>query len=412
MLETFLNKVTDEFKNEVLNKTRKEVYEILGDTILTEEQRNGIELFFVQPLYYSKMNYYMAAYYKHNETDVKSIISDPNISDEDKESFLSIMLQKLNLNSTGDNESDANLILNKLFYTSEYTQTGISTLKSSDSVFNVYLKNKTSFYFNENIATFLYDKPSTIYGAENLLSSLTIPALQNNIVSIKDLSKYNNDFFNTYYQNGALVLLNTSKIETKTVTLGSNSEEAVGIISGIFWDFIVEGNNSDYEVSEKNSNYFGFDLKTITVKVKVNKSVKITYKYIPYDPSIFSYVQSQLEGYTTKVAFPFRVDFNLSITKEANKDYLIDLTNDYMSYNDFFNTLINDSVVKLNRHNDIVKDSVALIYLSPLFYKRMNTNYLGIPFNESKILNFVNPDNVLIKLTKITCEDTGNVFTF
>ena len=413
MLEDFVSKLSEDFKVKVLETTRKEVYNILGDKYLTDYEKDGIEMYFVQPLYYSKLYYFMSVYYKYNETDIESIVTNDNISDDDKRYFLDLMLTKLNLTSTDDVNKDAQLILNKLFYSKDIIKSGVEELKKDDNVFNILFNNKTSLYFNEEIRDYVYKKPSTVYSADELNTHIYVPDILKNITSTEEINKYLNEKQQTYYENGVLVLLKASNLKKHSFTLGGSNSSDEKTIEGYIWDItIVEGENQDYKVIENNKNYFGFDKKYLTFSTAPKNKIKVEYTEIVVDDDVVNQLNANLVGFNTKMSLPFKIDAEVTILHDKNKDILTPLTEKYIDYDLFFRKIGREIMSVLLKNSDIVKKLSTKAYLSPMLYKIIDASYVGIPFMSSKITSSINKDNCLIKIKKITCEDTENVYTF
>jgi len=411
MLESFNSLISTQFKEAVLNTTRKEVNNIVDTSTMTDEQKEAIETFFVQPLFWSKLYFFSGIYFQYNETDITSTIMNPNISDEDKKYFIDTLLIKLGIESTGDINKDAQLILNKLFYTNEVKTTEISSLLSNSEIKTIQFSPNLIHFCNE-LSQYAYDNFKDLYLAENLKSLFFISEIADGAVSFDKINEYFSTKQSTHHYNSAALYTSNSTIvkDSQTIYVSDGDVKTVSI-DGMFFDIkITADNNENLKISFTDNNFIGNEKKEYLLTLIGPINITIDLYGSKISDNTASEINSVLKEYDYKIMAPFKIEAEITVTNENNLENLYELTN-FNNYNDFFEkikTCANELILNKN----MITDYVANIFLNPFVFKSINFNYLGIPFDKTKITSNINKDNCLIKISKITVKETGNVYSF
>jgi len=411
MLNNFNSLISDSFKKAVLNTARKEVNNIVDTSVMTDEQKEAIETFFVQPLFWSKLYFFAGIYFQFNETDITSVIMNPNISDDDKKYFLNTLLLKLGIDSTGDINKDAQLILNKLFYTNEIKTSKVSSLLEHNEIKAIQF-NPNLIHFCNELSQYAYDNFKDLYLAENLKSLFYISEIADKTVSFDKINEYFNTKQSTYHRNSVAIYTSDATIvkNSQNIYVPEGDIKTVSI-DGMFFDIkILADNKENVKVSFAKNNFIGNEKKEylLTLIGPVNVTIELYGSEISND--IISEINSTFKEYDCKVMAPFKIEAEITVNNENNLNKLYELTN-FKDY-DYFFEKIKTYANELILNNNMIADYVANIFLNPFVFKSISFNYLGIPFNETKITSNMNKDNCLIKIAKIIVRETGNVYSF
>lgn len=411
MIESFIATLSDDFKEKLLNQTREEVFSLVNQS-LTDEQKNNIEFFFVQPLYYAKLYFFYSIYSQYNELSIEEILNNNSLSEEAKEFALTSLLSKLKLTSTGDTKLDANNILHKIFYSKEELMQNIQSILNIEYVSFVSPSNNKFLSFKPAFSNVLDNEFHIVYTSENLVSDFICPQIHDRALSLTDLQNYQSLIQNSAYLKANMIvgLSNDDEyysLQSQNISLGDGESQTIQI-SGIVKSIKINGDNpQNVSYTQTNGFYGNVDREyniTITGPFKGEVAWKVfdSAKY-PLD-SILDY-SKMLE---CKIIAPNLVEVELQLLKEISLDIFSSLIN-YLDKNSFEGEL-SRVLNKILSYNNICLKGIADIYISPLIYKKQEF----VPpktILPQIIASSIPEQNYYFRVSKISIKETGNVYT-
>jgi len=400
--------ITLEFKEKLLKATKRDVYGLIDKTDLSEHERFLIDMFYVKPLFWSRLNFFIGTMNVHNDVAIDEVLQDDKLTEDEQKAFLSLLAQKLDITTTDNTEVDATNINNKLFYSSDFVVPEIDKIKQLDIVDSVEINGKTVTncrdYFNiEN----------NFIGAvieEQLRTKIPILKILNSPVTSNTVSAYKNIDTNSFNNNEVkIVLKNKLKkeelkvnvLEGKTFTYNYNKT----IIDIELVDIEADSISIDYE--ENNVGFFKRNVE-FSFLGPINGSIKISY-VDDVAPDVLLDIYKTTNGYKTVIENKKLCKVNFFL-KEQNKndiDFVYNAFKGVENYSDFVNVFRQKVYPYLFKKNNILTNMYADIYLSPFIYKRVLFGFDGIIMYNSKLLSLISK-NELVMSVKTVEKDTQN----
>jgi len=412
VIENFLATLSDDFKKKLLEQTRNEVYALINDP-LTVEQKNNIEFFFVQPLYYSKLYFYNAIYNQYNELSIEEILKDNSLSEEAKDFALSSLLNKLKLTSTGDTKLDANNVIHKIFYSKEDLMNNIQSVLDIEYVSFVNPSNSLFLKFRPAFERILKNEFHIPYIAENLTSDFVCHQIHDRTLSMTDLQNYYSLTQNTAFLKANMLvgLNNNDKYYTyqeQNISLADGESQDIQIV-GIVKSIKIDGDNT-YNVSYSQTNgFYGNIDREYTITFKGPFKGKISWEVFDKDNYPLDAIKNYSKMLECEILAPNLVDIELEILKEIPLDVFAEL-NTYSDKEFFENKLAQIISNKILSYNNLCLKGTANIYISPLIYKKQEFIPPKVVIPQI-IASSIPEENYYFKVSKISVKETGNVYT-
>lgn len=410
MLELFINNISEEFKEKLLADTRKEVYKIFEGQTLTTQDKAHIEMFFVQPLYFAKLNFFANMWILENDVSIEDVIMSEKLSEDDKKLFLTTLASKLGIEFADINTTSAEL-LNRIFIDSGNILSNASFLKDNYSEIAKVFANTNYPEFNGELIKFCKTSFHIPYILENYKSNFEIENISNKPITQAEISEYlDKKIIPTYHNNAIILLKPLAGVNYSTATYHTNDETKTISINGYIWDLDIQASNPD-NISISMENFVGFSNNSVTITIGPNNNVTISKGIYTPSASLLNDLNEKLKGVDYRILMPFKIECSLTLkNKDALESYKTNLTA-FRPYEDFFAELKN--IVLNSYDNDFVpKDTKARFYINPLVYKDLDFNIFGIDYFNSKLLKAIDLNLVYVKISKIYIEETDETFTF
>lgn len=410
MEEYFLNQITDEFKQKLINQTREEVKNIIDYSSLTKEEQDRVEYLFVQPLYYAKIKSFSNLWFQEKETSVEDILKRTDISDELKKELLSSIAVRSGITFTNIEETSAKIIEKMFLYTTNISMNAEKIKNESSMIKNTVTGSKyigfhfsdSSFIKNNFYAPFLIDSFKTSYRLSDVYD---------NYITDEIVTTYKNFNINKVALNNMVILID------KDVKKNSKSV-SVSLKQGESGNYIISGNISDIKFgnnfNEKNTsiimeNYCGFGKNTIKIFVEGPITDSINYYEVELDDTTNSLIKEETSGVETFITNPFKVECSIKIRK---KEYLNLFTNlsSFKYYDDFFNSL-QKAISSISNPYYLPYDYKANVFVNPLVWKELDFSMQGLFLDSSKILKTIDTSLFILRISNIYIEETNETVT-
>ena len=388
--------ISDDFKNTLWEATKKEVFALIKDAEVSNYEQTMIEDFYVRPLYWSKLNYFVGTMNIHNDIAIDDILKDNKLSEDEQKLFLSLLAKKVNVTTTDNVNVDAKNIYNKLFYTSDFITPDISELKKMPEIHNVFVNGHTVTncqdyqVLEENIiGMFVEEQIRTVFP---VIKILNYPMTKKNIQAYNSI---NTDIFNN--NEIKVILKNNLKTETLNVDIDEDNPIVYEYNKTII-DLKIEDIDEDLIQVNYEESDIGFFKRKLTMHFYGPAKGKVTISYVD-DIAAEKLIEiyQKTNGYKTIIEHqkPCKVSLFLNHDNEEDIKFIKDSFKDVTDYNNFVHIFKSKIFPYLFNKNNTIIEMYADIYLSPFLYKRVSFNMNGIPFYESRILKLI-PEKELI----------------
>lgn len=410
MTEYFLNNLSDDFKTKLLNDTRDEVYGLFKDSSLSDIDKSNIDMLFVQPLYYSKLESFFNVWLLENETSIEEILKSSYLSQKDKELFFSTLCNKLNIQSNSI-ETDTAIILNKLFLDNGNITASFDEIisETGDEIWSA--KAATNYpKFNSLLTKFTTYSFYAPVAIDNLKSDYNTPYVFDAPIIKSDLDEYSSLTNKKTYLNNAVISLNPKNVKSSSVNIDlSNGDSKMVPINGYIWNIKIDVDNiSNVKVNMLNN--YGFQNNSIDIYVDGPAKGTISWNYFEPSENLLNGIAKHLDGVDTVLTCPFRIDCSISL---KNNSYLEQYQNNfasYMSYDDFFDAL-RDTIIGNVDLNAIPIEYKAKIFINPVFYKESSFNITGLDTSNSILINNIPKELFVIRISDIYVEDINEHYS-
>lgn len=411
MTSLFLNKITDDFKERLLKQTRQEVFNLFKNEKLSTIDRANIEMLFVQPLFYSKLESFFNVWLLQSETSVEEVLKSTTLTDDDKNRFFSIFAGKLGIAHT-EIKTDAAEILNKIFINSGNIVEDASLIVNENQKELVgSAVNTKSLYFNSELAEYVnysFYVPMLLESFqtdENISSIFDVPFDKSKLTAYPAIENH------TTYLNNALLIANNNLIETqKEVSLnvkdGDNQQIKIeGYIANLVTDF-------DYptrvNIAMKTHYGFGYNEYTIYLEGPVSGDIK----YSVYTPSanLLASIKEKMGDVDTRIILPNRIDCSITLETSKHVEYFKKHFAGYKDYNTFFEDL-RFLIIENDDKSIIPVNYQAKVFVNPLVYKEYYFNVFGVDMSQSKILSSIPEEAFIARISDIYVKDTNEHIT-
>lgn len=401
MLKVFIDKLSDDFKQKLLAQTQDEVNEIFKGQAISDIDKKHIDMFFVQPLYYAKLESFSNIWMLQNEMSIEQVLKSDELTDTDKELFFSTLSSKMGISSSNINQEMAQ-ILNKYFVNSGniFPIAKSALLDTGEEVSQIIVGNNYP-KFNSLLYEFANDNFYAPMIVDNLKSDFNIASIFSAPIEQEAINRYisaNTDFF--LKENALLIINPDNTFETKqqSVNLGSGDTQIINI-NGYISDVNIDLDNPKLVDINMDTPY-GFSNNTISITVKGPNSG--TVKYHKYTPSakLLAAMSSDFEGIPVELTNSFKVHCSFTVDDTSMVSLFSEYLGHYQSKIQFFENL-KDILQQHHNINSIPSAYSAKIYINPFVYLQIPFSPFGIDFMYSKLLNSTPEELFSFKLTDI-----------
>jgi hypothetical protein len=391
--------ISKEFKSALWETTKKEVYELINKDNLDNNQKSLIEEFYIRPLFWSKLNFFIGTMNVHNDVAIDDILQDTKLSEDEQKEFLSLLAKKLDIETTDNLDVDAKNIHNKLFYVSDFIIPELNKLKDIEEVQAVIVNGKTITNLME------YEKLNNNFiGAlieERLRTSVFVSKIENYPITRETITAYKDLDTTTFNNNEIKVILkNNTNQEILKVNVVENdkieftyNKPILSISLENIDESVMQINYAESDIGIFNRNIkFSFEGPIYDGKVHITYAKELS-------PETLIDIYKTTNGYKTIIEYqkPCRVSFFLNKDNKEDIDYVRDTLNGITGYSDFVKTFRENVYPYLFSRNNTITEMYADIYLSPFVYKRVLFGINGIRVDNSKLLNLI-PEAELMML--------------
>ena len=410
MTKLFLDKLSQDFKDRLLDQTRKEIAEQFKDQTLTDIDRNNIEMLFVQPLYYSKLQSFLNIFILQNEISIKQVLDSNDITDTDKELFFSILSNKMGTSHTTI-ENDTSTILNKIFLNSENISSDLSSILKTSGKELISAKAGTNYLkFNNRwfkYTTYCFYAPMLIDAFQSDVDVQTITEVPIDKEIFNEYSKLDRNFT---YKNNALLISNPSIFNEKSIDIKiDNGKTKTIVLEGYIWDVKIKLSDMN-KVKVQMEDNFGFSYNKITINVDGLNNGKITWKQYYPSSALLSKIESQLKGVDVLISNPFKVDCSITVKSKEFVGYYKTNLGKYKNKNDFFE-IMKGIVLNADKQKMVPVSYSAKIYVNPFVYKETYFTAFDIGLQLNKLLSSVPEEAFVFRISDVYIENTNEHYT-
>jgi len=407
MLEYFASKLTTEFKDRLLEETRKEVKSIFNYSSYDADMKSKVEMFIVQPLFYSKLRTYAALWTKENEVSIEDIVTNNNISDDKKKEILSIIASKAGIPFVSIEETAASL-LEKLFLYSDGVNIDIADIVTNSPYFNKAIPSSKHLTFTYDASSYAESKFYVPFIIEGLHTDYVFEEIHMHPVSQDELDLYKTININRRILSNALLMLDENiSLSSKSISVDvKDGETSTYIINGIITSINIPSDLKD-RCSIIMDKYIGFTNQTIKIKVFGPANASIPYLQVDNDTDIIE--KSYDKNIATEVLYPYMLDCSIKIRSANYKSLFTDL-GEYQDYENFLNEL-KVAISKIENPYYMPYEYKSNLWLNPFIYLESDFSVMGIISNSSILLDTIDRRSIIAKIKSIYIEETDETIT-
>jgi len=407
MLELFISNLTDEFKEKLLAETRNEIKQVFDYSGFDADIKAKVEMFIVQPLFYAKLNSYAAIWIKENEVSIEDIVTNPTLTDEQKQQILSVIANKANIPFTSIEETSAKLI-EKLFLYANESNSVAEEIVSNSSNFSIAIPSSKDLTFVYNGSQYIQSKFYVPFILENLKSDYFLDAVHTHPISQTDIDDYKSlDLSKRIISNAVFVLDKDANTNTKSISVNVADGETTTVnIEGIITDISMPDSLRQRAIISMD-NYLGFSNNSISIKIFGPANGSIQYTEIVNSEDILS--EASIKELATRVLYPYKLECSISLKSSKFESFFTDL-GEYENYDDFLNRL-RVAISKIENPYYMPYEYKAKLWLNPFVYLETDFSIFGLINNPSVVIDSIDPRSIIAKLSSIYIKETDELIT-